>query len=303
MRNASPRTLVSRRLSLRGFIAWAAARDRVRGVEITRADLDAYQRHLHHAPSAHGQPRTVATQRTYLVTLGGFFHWLTQQHYLPSNPAATLTLPKLGSTLPVVLTAREVEELLSQIDLTRPLGLRDRALVEKLYSTGIRRAELCGLLVQDVDPQRGTLFIRHGKGNKARVVPIGERALAWIAKYCADARPQLVNDPDDGTLFLLQDGQPLTPAGATQRTRYYLQRAGIAKHGACPLLRHAMATVMLEHGADTRIIQAILGHAQLSSTQIYTHVVIDQLKAVHTATHPAARLRPASTPADDDALL
>ena len=217
MRNASPRTLVSRRLSLRGFIAWAAARDRVRGVEITRADLDAYQRHLHHAPSAHGQPRTVATQRTYLVTLGGFFHWLTQQHYLPSNPAATLTLPKLGSTLPVVLTAREVEALLSQIDLTRPLGLRDRALVETLYSTGIRRAELCGLLVQDVDPQRGTLFIRHGKGNKARVVPIGERALAWIAKYCADARPQLVNDPDDGTLFLLQDGQPLTPAGATQQ--------------------------------------------------------------------------------------
>lgn len=304
--NASPRTLASRRIQLRGFIAWAAERDLVRGVDITRDHLEAYQRHLHHALSAHGQPRTVPTQRTYLVTLCRFFHWLTHAHYLSSNPASELTLPKMGSTLPVVITAREAERILSQMNLTRPLGLRDRAMLETFYSSGIRRAELCGLLRQDVDAQKGTLFIRHGKGNKARVVPIGERALAWIAKYCADARPQLVSEPDDGTLFLLQDGRPMTPDGATQRTRYYLRRAQIRKHGACHLFRHAMATVMLEHGADTRIIQAILGHEQLSSTQIYTHVVIEQLKAVHTATHPAARLRrssaPNSTESEDDVV-
>ncbi len=304
--NASPRTLASRHIQLRGFIAWAAERDLVRGIEITREHLEAYQRHLHHAPSAHGQPRTVPTQRTYLVTLSRFFHWLTKAHYLPSNPASELTLPKMGSTLPVVITASEAEQILSQMDLTRPIGLRDRAMLETLYSSGIRRAELCGLLVHDVDVSRGTLFIRHGKGDKARVVPIGERALAWIAKYCEDARPQLLSDTDDETLFLLQDGQPFTPDAATQRTRYYLRRAKITKHGACHLFRHAMATLMLEHGADTRIIQAILGHEQLTSTQIYTHVAIEHLKAVHTATHPAARLRRSSvaknTKSDEDVV-
>ena len=302
--NASPRTLASRRQQLRMFLAWAAERDLVRGVDITRAHLEAYQRHLHHAPTVDGQQRAVHTQRTYLVTLRTFFHWLTTRHYLPSNPASEITLPKLGSTLPVVLTHREVEQLLGQIDGTTPMGLRDRAMIETLYSTGMRRAELCGLLVQDIDVSRGTLLIRHGKGNKARVVPIGERALAWLAKYQAEGRPHLIVDRDDGTLFLLHDGQPLTPAAASQRTRLYLKRAQIPKAGACHLLRHAMATGMLEHGADTRIIQAILGHAQLTSTQIYTHVVIEQLKAVHTATHPAARLRRAAsvnnTESDDD---
>ncbi|MBM4256807.1 MAG: hypothetical protein FJ147_13030 [Deltaproteobacteria bacterium] len=124
-----------------------------------------------------GHPRSVHTQHTYLVTLRSFFHWLTKQHCLPSSPASELTLPKLGSTLPVVITSSEAEQILSQMDLTSPLGLRDRAMLETFYSSGIRRAELCGLLVQDVDVSRGTLFIRHGKGNKARMVLIGERAM------------------------------------------------------------------------------------------------------------------------------
>ncbi|MBM4258006.1 MAG: site-specific tyrosine recombinase XerC [Deltaproteobacteria bacterium] len=298
--NASPRTLASRRLQLRVFIAWAATRDLARGIEITRQHLEAYQRHLHHTLTVDGHPRSVYTQHTYLVTLRSFFHWLTKQHYLPSNPASELTLPKLGSTLPVVITSSEAEQILSQMDLSTPLGLRDRAMLETFYSSGIRRAELCGLLVQDVDASRGTLFIRHGKGNKARMVPIGERALAWISKYVDDGRPELVGDTDDGTLFLMHDGRPLTPDAASQRTRFYLRRAKIGKHGACHLFRHAMATLMLEHGADTRIIQAILGHERLTSTQIYTHVAIDHLKAVHTATHPAARLRRSSTTKDTE---
>ena len=302
--NASPRTLASRRLQLRSFIVWAADRALARGEEITRSHLEAYQRHLHHTPTPAGQARGVHTQHTYLCTLRVFFHWLTKHQYLPSNPASELTLPKLAKLLPVVLTTEEAEEILEQVDLTTPLGLRDRAMLETFYSTGIRRLELCGLLVHDLDARRGTLFIRHGKGNKACVVPIGERAVAWLAKYVDDARPQLVRGPDDGTLFLLHDGQPLTPGAATRRTHVYLQRVQIHKPGACHLFRHAMATAMFEHGADTRIIQAILGHERLTSTQIYTHVAIEHLKAVHTATHPAARLRRASassaTPTPDD---
>jgi integrase/recombinase XerD len=302
--NASPETLRAREGHLRMFIVWATARDLTRASDITRQQLEAYHRHLHHTPTIDGHPRSPHTQHTYLSTLRVFFHWLAKAHYLPSNPASELTLPKLGSTLPVVLTADEAERVLSLMDLATPLGLRDRAMLETLYSTGMRRAELCGVLLQDVDTRRGTVFIRHGKGNKARMVPIGERALAWIAKYQRDGRPQLLADRDDGTLFLLQRGQPLTPAAASRRTREYLQRAHITKPGACHLFRHAMATLMLEHGADTRIIQAILGHERLTSTQIYTHVAIDHLKAVHTATHPAARLRRSaatrSTESDDD---
>lgn len=299
--NASPRTLVSRRLQLRRFLAWAAERELVRGEAITREHLEAYQRHLHHTPTRLGQARSVHTQHAYLSTLRSFFHWLTKQRYLPSNPASELTLPKLGKLLPVVLTPEEVEEVLEQVDLTTPLGLRDRAMLETFYSTGIRRLELCGLRVHDLDARRGTLFIRHGKGNKARVVPIGERAMAWLAKYIEEARPELVRGADDGTLFVLHDGQPLTPAAATRRTHVYVERARIKKPGACHLFRHAMATAMFEHGADTRIIQAILGHERLTSTQIYTHVAIEHLKAVHTATHPAARLRRATASPDEPA--
>jgi len=304
--NASPQTLRAREGHLRLFIVWAAARDLTRAGDITRQHLEAYHRHLHHTLTVDGHPRSPHTQHTYLSTLRVFFHWLAKHQVLPSNPASELTLPKLGSTLPVVLTAEEAERILSLMDLTTPLGLRDRAMLETLYSTGIRRAELCGVLLHDVDARRGTLFIRHGKGNKARMVPIGERALAWIGKYLDEGRPHLLSDTDDGTLFLMHDGRPLTPGSATQRTNYYFRRAKITKHGACHLFRHAMATLMLEHGADTRIIQAILGHERLTSTQIYTHVAIDHLKAVHTATHPAARLRRSSTTnsteSDADAL-
>ncbi len=170
------------------------------------------------------------------------------------------------------------------------MGLRDRAILETLYSTGIRRMEVVNLTVYDLDMERGTLMVRQGKGKKDRMVPIGERAVAWLERYLNDTRPGLVVPPDDATFFLTSSGEPLSPSRLTQLVREYVDAAEIGKRGACHLFRHTMATLMLENGADIRYIQEMLGHAELSTTQIYTRVSIRRLKTVHALTHPGATL-------------
>ncbi len=151
------------------------------------------------------------------------------------------------------------------------------------------------LSVDDVDFDRGTLTVRQGKGKKDRVVPIGERALAWIDKYLREARPGLACGGADRTLFLTQLGESIVPEYLTHRVRRYVEAAELGKRGSCHLFRHAMATLMLEHGADVRYVQEMLGHANLGTTQIYTHVSIRRLKEIHSATHPGARLQRPST--------
>jgi integrase/recombinase XerD len=196
-------------------------------------------------------------------------------------------MPRVARRLPkAILSAQEAEAVLAVPDVNTATGLRDRAILETFYSTGIRRMELTRLSVQDVDRERGTVMIREGKGKKDRMIPIGERALAWIAAYRDRARPDLVGEMDDGTLFLNELGKPLAPNHLTMLVGEYVRRSGIGKEGACHLWRHTMATLMLENGADTRYIQAMLGHASLETTQIYTKVSIRALKAIHTATHP-----------------
>ncbi|MEE8059756.1 MAG: tyrosine-type recombinase/integrase [Pseudomonadales bacterium] len=186
-----------------------------------------------------------------------------------------------------VLNEKEVAAVMNAADITDPLGLRGRAIMEVLYSTGVRRMELAGLKLHDVDMERGALMVRQGKGKKDRVIPIGDRAIAWINKYLLTVRPELVSGLDDGTLFLSRFGDAFTPSSLSDCVRVYVQKADIGKTGACHLFRHAMATQMLENGADIRFIQAMLGHADISTTQIYTQVSIRQLKEIHTATHPA----------------
>jgi integrase/recombinase XerD len=171
-----------------------------------------------------------------------------------------------------------------------PVGLRDRAMLETFYSTGMRRTELVNLKLYDVDRAAGVVTIREGKGKKDRVIPIGERAVAWLDKYLDQARPRLATEPDDMTLFLTVQGEPLGRTTLSYIIRQYVEAAGIGKHGACHLFRHTMATLMLEGGADIRFIQQMLGHARLDTTQIYTHVSIRMLKQIHSATHPAASL-------------
>jgi integrase/recombinase XerD len=150
-----------------------------------------------------------------------------------------------------------------------------------------------------LDQERGTLMVRQGKGKKDRMVPIGERAIAWLAHYLNDARPQLVLPPDPGTLFLTQEGEEISCHRLTQLVRGYVVAADMGKSGACHLFRHTCATLMLEGGADIRYIQEMLGHVELSTTQIYTQVSIRKLKAVHTLTHPGAKLERAAGAADE----
>ena len=203
--------------------------------------------------------------------------------------------------LPQPLTDGEVTRVFAHTDPSTALGLRDRAILETGYSTGLRRMELIRLRLYDLDFARGVLAVREGKGRKDRVVPIGERAIAWLGKYLDEARPGFVVEPDEGTVFLTRRGRPSHPNNFSRLTRDYLVAAGVAKRGACHLLRHTMATAMLEHGADVRVIQEILGHARLTTTQLYTRVSIRLLKAVHTATHPAAGpVRPAAPPSAVD---
>ena len=201
-----------------------------------------------------------------------------------------MALPRLGVPLPGVLSASEAHRVCAQPDVATPAGLRDQALLETRYSTGMRRGEVIHLSLPALDERRGLLTIRQGKGRRDRVVPIGQRALAWVARYLEEVRPRWAPTPDPATVFLTTRGHPLSPNHLSARVHAYVGAAAVGPRGASHLLRHTMATVMLEGGADIRFIQQMLGHAKLTTTQLYTHVAIPQLQAVHAVTPPAARL-------------
>ncbi|CAN7723544.1 tyrosine-type recombinase/integrase [Caballeronia sp. LjRoot29] len=186
-----------------------------------------------------------------------------------------------------ILSEEEAERVLNVADVTSALGIRDRAILETFYSTGIRRTEMINLQVHDIDADRGTLMVRQGKGSRDRLIPIGDRALAWIAKYLNEVRHKIVLADDQGTLFLVVTGDAFSPRSLGLMVADYIKRSGVNKSGSCHLFRHTMATLMLENGADVRFVQVMLGHAQLTSTQVYTQVAIRALKEIHTATHPA----------------
>ncbi len=288
IQNYSKATIKGRDHYLSVFIVWCDERSLKRPNEITKPILERYQRHLYLHRKKDGEPLSFRSQHTHLVPIRAWFKWLTRQNYILYNPASELDLPRLEKRLPKhVLNQPEVETILNQTDTNSALGLRDRAMLETLYSTGMRRMELIGLKLYDIDVDRGTVMIRQGKGKKDRMIPIGERALAWIDKYLIEVRPELVTGIDEGVLYLTNLSEPFTPNRLTQLVRNYVKAAEIGKTGACHLFRHTMATLMLEHGADIRFIQEMLGHADVSTTQIYTQVSIRQLKEIHTATHPA----------------
>jgi len=290
-RSFSECTVVNRVRHVKTFALWCAERNVLRPVEVTLPMLERYQRALLHRPTRSAKPLSVRSQHYCLTDLRLFFRWLARGHHLPANPASELDLPKLPLRLPrSVLSVEEAEKVIGQPDVRDPMGLRDRAIMEVFYSTGMRRAELVGLKVYDIDWTRGTVMIRHGKGGKDRVVPIGERAMAWLWKYLEEARPTLAMEPDDGTVFLTVESTPFHRDHMSRLMRDYVTSSGVEKEGACHLFRHSAATSMLENGADIRFIQEMLGHACLETTQIYTRVSIKKLKEIHTATHPAAKM-------------
>jgi integrase/recombinase XerD len=285
-------TLAGRRLHLSQFAEWCDARGLTTPDAITPAVLERYRSSLFHLRRDDGAALSWATQANKLTAVRMLLAWATRTKRLTVNPAAELELPRLPKRLPrAVLTISEMERVLAQPDCTTALGLRDRAILEVLYSTGIRRMELVGLDLVDLDIERGALFVREGKGKKDRLVPIGERAVQWTLVYLDRVRSLLLRRAlraaDPRALFLSARGERIRAAKLTDRLHQYLTSAGIEKPGSVHIFRHTMATLMHDAGADIRDLQEMLGHAQLSTTQIYTHVSIERLKAVHTKTHPA----------------
>lgn len=274
--------------SITWFIDWCHERGIDRIEQITRPILQRYQRHLYHAISRSGKPLSIASQRNRLTAVRTWFKFLMRENLILYNPASELELPKPEKRLPKhTLTIEEAELVLTQPNIETDAGLRDRAILEVLYSTGIRRAEVINLKRQDINAGAGVIAVRQGKGNKDRFVPIGERALVWVEKHLDDVRPQhtLPSSPDN--VFLDETGKELDPHKVSRAVKKCVKQSGIDKVGSCHLFRHTMATLMLENGADIRFIQQMLGHSQLSTTEIYTHVAIHKLKEIHNATHPA----------------
>jgi integrase/recombinase XerD len=280
-------TIRARRQSLRRFIAWADERGISDPKTITRPMLERYQRHLFYYRKADGKPLSLGMQEQYLAPLKTWFKWLVREHHVLANPASDLQLPKQPKNLPrSLLTVQEVEAILTEAEPSTIQGLRDRALLETLYATGLRRMELPGVAIYDIDLNRGLLWVRHGKGKRQRVVPLGDRASAWLNKYLIESRPELITI-DTEALFLTDYGEPVKPDYVAGKMKRYMQFAGINKPGSTHLLRHACATHMLEGGADIRYIQEMLGHANLETTEIYTHVSIEKLVEIHRASHPS----------------
>ena len=293
----TPATLAGRAWHLSLFRQWAQERGGSLLADVTPAMVASWQRHMSQQRKTDGQPLSSRTQRTRLASLRMFGRWALAEKLLADDPVAALILPRVGQILPKAwLSAAQVETLLAlpKLDGRRPApGLRDRVIMETFYSTGLRRMELARLTAADVDFAGGAVLVRQGKGRKDRVVAIGERALSWIEKYLADARPKLARSGDEaGPLFVTEQGAPLTVRYLSAMVTRYVTRAGLGKAGSCHLFRHSCATLMLEGGADIRHVQEQLGHACLQTTQIYTHVSIRRLKEVHAATHPGAKLSP-----------
>lgn len=243
-------------------------------------------------PAAAGGRLSTSTQHARLSALRSFFGFLAREGKLLVDPAASLVLPKKRRSLPrSLLTPKEALKLVESIETKTPMGHRDRSVVEVLYATGIRNAELRGLTLADFDAEAGTLFVRAGKGGKDRVLPLGPVVTAIVSDYVQLARPKLAKRSGVTSLFVSNHGWPLWPASIVRIVDLAARRAGLQKTVRPHRLRHACATHMLQGGADVRHIQRLLGHSSLSTTEVYTRVEIGDLKAVHKRFHPRERGR------------
>ena len=278
--------------ALKGFLAWAKGQNLSAPADFSRATVEAYQLYLHHYRSPRTkEPLVVNTQLARLGAIRRFFAWLCRSGVIPANPAADLDLPrKQARHLPKCLSEVEIQSLLALPDISGPFGLRDRVILEVFYATGVRRTEMTRLDHGDYDPSARTLLVRQGKGGKSRMLPVGERAAWWLERYLAEARPLFSHLPAETALFLSGYGTRFSPAYLGNWVAGLMKKVGIHKVGSCHLFRHSCATDMLEGGADIRYIQEMLGHEQLTTTQIYTHVSIRALTEVHARSHPHGRL-------------
>ena len=278
---ASPRTDEAYGRDLARFATYAMSRGAVAPPDVTARMLREYVYHLKDLGLAPASiRRNVSALRTY-------FKFLLGEGRVTHDPSERLESPKRWRTLPEVLSVAEVDKLLASPTLDDPLVFRDRALLELAYGAGLRVSEWISIGVRDVLFEEGLVRV-FGKGSKERLVPIGRRAIGALASYVRELRPRLEQGEGRGALFLNARGQPLTRMGAWKILQKYVARAGIEKHVSPHTLRHSFATHLLEGGADLRAVQEMLGHADISTTQIYTHVDRDYLRTVHRQYHPRA---------------
>jgi integrase/recombinase XerD len=271
-------TLAAYRNDLSGLARWLLPRGgTLLGAQ--RADLLDY---LSTRVIDGAKPRTTAR---LLSSLRRFYRYQVREGRLQDDPSVRIDSPRIGRPLPDTLSEQDVELLLQTPDSGDALGLRDRAMLELLYACGLRVSELVGLRAEQVNLTQGVVRLR-GKGNKERLVPLGEEAMDWLQRYLDEARPELCAGQVVPELFVSRQARGMTRQTFWHRLRRYAQQAGIRKHLSPHTLRHAFATHLLNHGADLRVVQMLLGHSDLSTTQIYTHVARERLKDLHAQHHP-----------------
>ncbi len=276
----SENTIEAYRRDMLKFVAFANERH-LKTAEIERSHVVEFLASLYRRGL---DSRSVAR---HLVTIRHFFRFALMEEYIVEDPAATIQSPKFRQSLPEFLSLAEVDRLLEQPDTSTVVGLRDRAMIELMYSCGLRVSELCGLRVGDLRMEDGCLRCI-GKGDKERLVPVGKRALAIVDKYLRESRPKLLGDASSPCLFLNQKGGMMNRITFWKVLGTYGRKAALRKGITPHMLRHSFATHLLDRGADLRSVQMMLGHADIATTQIYTHVVEERLKQVYKAHHPRA---------------
>lgn len=274
----SKNTVEAYQRDLLSFAAWLQ-KSNIDLVAATREDILKYQ------GVRMREGRKAGSEARLLSTLRRFYRYLCREEIRDSDPTAKIASPRLGKPLPSSLTENEVEILLEQPNMLVPLGLRDRTMLEVLYATGLRVSELVSLTFEQVNMRQG-LIRCVGKGNKERLVPLGEIALDWLQRYFVESRPVLLKGNVSEDLFPTQRGKAMTRQAFWYLIKRYAKKSGIEKDLSPHTLRHAFATHLLNHGADLRVVQLLLGHSDLSTTQIYTHVAKERLKVLHVQYHP-----------------
>lgn len=280
-RNLAQNTLASYRLDLQALAAWLQHHDR----SLLTADAADLQSFL--AERVEGGYKASSSARL-LSAMRRLFQYLYREKQREDDPSALLAAPKLPQRLPKDLSEAQVDRLLQAPATEEPIELRDKAMLELLYATGLRVTELVSLSLSDVSLRQGVVRVI-GKGNKERLVPLGEEAVYWIEQFIEYGRPWLMNGQTSDVLFPSNRAQQMTRQTFWHRIKYYATLAGIDSEKLSPhVLRHAFATHLLNHGADLRVVQMLLGHSDLSTTQIYTHVATERLRQLHEKHHPRA---------------
>jgi len=273
----SKNTLESYRADLSQFNVWLSKQHKDL-LTSNQADIQQYLA----VKFPQSKPRSISR---LIASLRRFYRYALRDNLIPQDPTLQIESPKLPRSLPKSLNEQEVVDLLNAPDINLPIGLRDRAMLELLYASGLRVSELVGVKVNEVSTQDGVVRVT-GKGSKTRLVPMGEEAADWITKYIKEARPEILQKRLCDALFVTARADAMTRQAFWYLIKRYALVAGISKHMSPHVLRHAFATHLLNHGADLRVVQMLLGHADISTTQIYTHVARERLKQLHSVHHP-----------------